>query len=91
MSDLVEIFVAEMPAKIATFQRHASAGDWQALGVISHQLKGSAGSYGFHQLTQPAQRVELAARENQPEEAILESVEELLGLCRRLRTGVGPF
>lgn len=87
MSELVNRFVAEMPAKMAALERHASDKDWQALGVISHQLKGAAGSYGFHQLTTPAGRVELAARENQPEEAILASVEELLDHCGRLRSG----
>ena len=90
LADLVELFVAEMPAKVATFEQHASAGDWKSLQVISHQLKGAAGSYGFSQLTEPALKVELATREQQSEEAILASVEELLGLCRRLRAGAEP-
>ena len=37
-------------------------GDFESLGEAVHRLKGSAGSYGFHDLQEAAVRLEEAAR-----------------------------
>ncbi len=87
---IVELFVEEMPARIAEFQRLLEAEDWDALRRAAHQLKGAAGSYGFSAITPAAGRVEQVIRECQPEQCILEAVQELIDLCRRARAGAPP-
>ena len=87
MAELVELFVSEMSAHVERLQGCVDRGDWSALGRMAHQLKGAAGGYGFHQLTEPAHRLELSVRQDRTEEEILASAHELLGLCRRLRSG----
>jgi len=90
LAELVEMFVAEMPDRIRRVVQHASAHDWENLTRTAHQLKGAAGSYGFHQLTQPAKRLEQCAVKREPEELIQEAVNELVALCQRLRSGPAP-
>ena len=53
----------------------------------AHQLKGAAGSYGFDAVTPYAARLEALLREAGQEEAVLAALDELLGVCRRVRCG----
>jgi histidine phosphotransfer protein HptB len=87
MAELIELFVANIPNKIADLEASVAAADWGTLGTLAHQLKGAAGGYGFHQLTQPALQVEVAAREAAAEEDLLDCVQDLLEMCRRVRSG----
>lgn len=87
LADLVEMFVDEMPQRIESLQALANGQDWESLGRAAHQLKGSAGSYGFGQLTPAAAGLESAIRNGEPAAATLAALEALLGLCRRVRAG----
>jgi len=51
MGELVEMFVDEMPERIALLGEALASGDRESLERTAHQMKGSAGSYGFDQLT----------------------------------------
>ena len=57
-SDLVQEFVAEMPAKIQRIREFVSAGDKVQLQRAIHQLRGACGGYGFPQLTEAASFIE---------------------------------
>ena len=90
LADLAELFVMEMPAKIAGLVALASAKNWPQLARESHQLKGAAGSYGFDSLTPCAARLETAARDRRPEDRVRAALAELTAVCKRLRAG-SPF
>lgn len=47
MSDLVELFVGELPARISAMQSAWREHRIQNLSRIAHQLKGSGAGYGF--------------------------------------------
>lgn len=83
---LVDLFVEEMPKRINALQAHAGNRDWYEVGRLAHQLKGAAGSYGFHEITPCAAALEAAARGGQPERA-KEALDELVRLCRSVRAG----
>ena len=85
MAELIEYFVKTMPAKIATFEECVAAKDWAAVERLAHQLKGSAGGYGFHSITQQALRVEQAARSNTPESELMPLIDDLLASGRAVR------
>jgi HPt (histidine-containing phosphotransfer) domain-containing protein len=76
-----------MPERINAFEVQAKNRDWSQLARTAHQLKGAAGSYGFHAITPYAARLEAAARDGRQEEPILSALAELLDLCRRVRCG----
>ena len=87
LGELVEMFVEEMPDRIAALQQAFDCGDVKGLRRLAHQLKGSAGSYGFDQLTPLAAAVEFSVSENEPEEKIQKTLQELIGLGQQLRAG----
>jgi len=87
LGELVDLFVQEMPDRINTLEAQATNRDWSQLARTAHQLKGSGGSYGFDEITPCAARLEAAARDAQQEETILLALDELLSLCRGVRSG----
>jgi HPt (histidine-containing phosphotransfer) domain-containing protein len=87
LGQLVGLFVAEMPAQIARLVDAHEARDWEGLRRAAHQLKGSAGSYGFPAISPAAAELEEALRGQLPEETIRQAVEQLVDLCRQARTG----
>ena len=85
LGDIVALYVAEMPERIEALQSRFLARDWPGLASYAHQLKGSAGSHGFHQITPFALTLEHAARESRAEAEIGLALEALVELCRRVR------
>ncbi len=88
LAELVDVFVGEIPQRLAKMQDYAGTQDWEGLRRLAHQLKGAAGSYGFAEVTPFAARLENALRESQPEEIILMQLNDLLDICSRLRSGL---
>jgi HPt (histidine-containing phosphotransfer) domain-containing protein len=89
LGELVDLFVQEMPERVVALEVQARSRDWSQLARTAHQLKGSAGSYGFGEITPCAARLEAAARDARQEEAILSALNDLLDLCSRVRSGTG--
>ena len=84
LAPLVEMFVAEMPQRVETLQGFKAAEDWQGVARIAHQLKGAAGSYGFHELTPYAARLEAAIRHEQAHDRAAALLEALVHACGRI-------
>ena len=87
MGELVEMFVEEMPDRINAIVESLGRGDLEALQYATHQMKGAAGSYGFHQLTAYAAEAESLVRNEQSEENVCKAVHELIDQCQRVRAG----
>ena len=88
LREIVDLFVDEMPDRVAALLEQLNAGDWKNLQRTAHQLKGAAGSYGFDAISPCAGKVEAALRDGEPEEHIRKAVERLIDLCNRTRCGV---
>ena len=86
LGDLVELFVQEMPDRVHHLEVQARSCDWEQLARTAHQLKGAAGSYGFDDITPFAAQLEAAARDGRQEQHILMALEQLLDICRRVRS-----
>lgn len=86
-ADLVEMFVEEMPNRVATLVTAYDAADREQLRTTAHQMKGASGSYGFHQLTEFAARLENSLKNEQPETAIKTALDELVAVCQKVRPG----
>ena len=87
LGEIVDLFVEEMPRRVANFLNLLNQRDWKELARAAHQLKGSAGSYGFSQISPYAARLEEAVDNRLPEDRIRQSVEELIDMCNRARSG----
>jgi HPt (histidine-containing phosphotransfer) domain-containing protein len=83
LGDLVDLFVSEMPDRIASLQSQLAQCDWENLRRTAHQIKGAAGSYGFAPISPSAAKVEDAIRKTSSEEDIGRAVADLVELCQR--------
>jgi HPt (histidine-containing phosphotransfer) domain-containing protein len=90
LREIVDLFVDEMPGRVATMLEQLNTADWDGLRRSSHQLRGAAGSYGFDAISPSAGKVEAAIRDNEPEQRIRETLDELVELCNRTRCGLPP-
>ena len=85
--ELVEMYVDEMPERLQRLQDIHREGNYAELNRLAHQIKGSAGGYGFDEITPYAARLERAATRD-PDMAELEgALHELLAICRRIGSG----
>jgi len=84
MRELIELFVGELPQRLADMTRSFDTGDWLELRRFAHQLKGASGSYGFGALTPAAAQLEQACKEP-VSSAIRAALDELIDLCSRIR------
>ena len=89
LSDLVEEYVAANQGRIVDLIEAYQHQDWAQLGVLAHQIKGSAGSYGFHTLTDPAHNLETAC-EFADTLRLTQTFDHLIELLHRL-TSDAPF
>lgn len=87
MADLVEAFVTELPQRVDEVAGAFRAGNADALKRISHQIKGSAGGYGFPTVGDAAARVEAVLRDAADPTAALRAlngeIQSLVDLCCR--------
>jgi HPt (histidine-containing phosphotransfer) domain-containing protein len=83
MQDLIVAFVNELPARISRIGRDIERADRQAVQRLAHQLKGAAGGYGFHSITEAAAALEARAEAVDSPAAVQAAFAELAGLCRR--------
>lgn len=87
-NEIVELFVAEIPDRIASLKNLFADRDSAKLARAAHQLKGAAGSHGFNAVTLPASRLEAAAASGEPEDLVREALEDLIAICGQLRAGL---
>lgn len=87
LGELVELYVGEMPDRVAALEQALAAENLDDLRRTAHQMKGAAGSYGFDCLTSAATTLEAAIKEKQSLDHIEQSLDELTSLCRRIRSG----
>jgi HPt (histidine-containing phosphotransfer) domain-containing protein len=83
LREIVDMFVDEMPDRIANLLAQCESGKWEELRRAAHQLKGAAGSYGFDAISPSAADLEDALYHHKPEAEILKATESLVALCRR--------
>ncbi len=83
MHGLLEQFVAELPERAQAIRRALEQSDFETLLRLAHQLKGSAGGYGFPTITDAARQLEEAARTTRELSAIDREVKQMIDLCRR--------
>ena len=78
---VIEKFVQKLDQQLVSMRENSARRDYAALAVFAHWLKGSGGTVGFDEFTEPAKLLEEAAKaENgQLVDTMLTEVEHLLG------------
>lgn len=95
LAELIELFVQELPERLANLERCLDQGNWPELARFSHQLKGAGGSYGFPQLTPVAAQLEQLAKQavaDNSQYAAIDKLQtalnDLTAVAVRLRAGI---
>jgi HPt (histidine-containing phosphotransfer) domain-containing protein len=90
MAEIVQLFVQEMPQRIEQLTQHWQQQRLDDVRRLAHQLKGSAGGYGFEPVGAMASGVEatLSALSEGSSRANMEQLrqqfEDLINVCRRV-------
>ncbi|MDQ2077659.1 ATP-binding protein [Marinimicrobium sp. ABcell2] len=85
MQELVEGFVERLPAFVQDIQAAYDGGDTDALRRLAHQLKGSAGGYGFLPVSQVAATLEAAALQPESANELGSAMTQLTQTCARVQ------
>jgi CheY-like chemotaxis protein/HPt (histidine-containing phosphotransfer) domain-containing protein len=81
--EIAEEFVERLDEKLAEMRAAKAADDYATLAGLAHWLKGCGGTAGFHQFTEPARELEVAAKSQ-----LVERVESLLANVARMATRI---
>ncbi|MGD8742061.1 MAG: ATP-binding protein [Granulosicoccaceae bacterium] len=58
IADLVEAYIEGLPSTVSSIRQAVAKADWDTLENMLHQLKGSAGNYGYPELSKLATSLE---------------------------------
>jgi HPt (histidine-containing phosphotransfer) domain-containing protein len=83
MLELVEMFVGDLPGKVAAIEKAIDGRDLETLGVMAHQMKGAAGGYGFPTMTDAARLLDASMKAGEELATIVEQARALTDLCNR--------
>lgn len=83
IEDLVPGYLENRRKDIITIRAALGNGDFDAIRVIGHSMKGSGGGYGFDKITELGRSIELAARGCNHED-IVKFLDELLVYLERI-------
>jgi HPt (histidine-containing phosphotransfer) domain-containing protein len=90
LAELIELFVEELPDRLASLRQAFDGEEWDALYTVAHQLKGALGGYGFLALVPYAAALEAAVRGLAQREDVAAALESFAELCNRVRAGSPP-
>jgi len=79
---LVGGFAQELPARATAINSVLQSRDIRLLKELAHQLKGTAGLYGFSQIADAAGALHQQSAEDTDLQRIKAAVNELVGLCQ---------
>jgi HPt (histidine-containing phosphotransfer) domain-containing protein len=83
MRDIVTMFVEDLGRRAASLHEALAAGDRGRLRTLAHQLRGSAGGYGFPGIGNAAANLEILILANAADGRIAAAVERLATRCQR--------
>lgn len=87
MAELVEDYVMNLPLRAAAISAALAADQLDELRTLAHQVKGSAGGYGFGPITTQAAQVESLLRNQAQLDQLRKEVDALVDLCNRASAG----
>ena len=84
MVELIEMFVDELPDRVAALNDAFESESWDTLKTLSHQLKGAAPGYGFEPVGTAAAEVERLLKSSPAADELNDAVQSLLAVCKRV-------
>ncbi|MFT5445159.1 MAG: PAS domain S-box-containing protein [Gammaproteobacteria bacterium] len=89
MAPIIRAFVERLRAKIETEVGNANTGDLNAVSEFAHWLRGSGGTVGFDEFSEPALTLEQRAKAEDAS-GVRDSLQLIVSLVERIRDTDGP-
>ena len=86
--ELIARFIPRLAEKLGEMEAAIAQRDFEELAALAHWMKGSAGTVGFHPLTEPAKALEKFAKEESITDIVTTMI-ELRELSRRIAVDEG--
>jgi len=83
LADLFRSFVTQLPERADVMEGLLERRDLEALQVEAHQLRGTAGAYGFPYISEAAAALESTVKAQLALDTVRTHVREVASLCRR--------
>lgn len=87
MLEIIELFIDGLPEHVDTLMDALARSDSETLYRVAHQLKGSAGGYGYDTVSQHSLVVEQLAKAGGSKAELQPVVDSLVTLCHRVIAG----
>jgi HPt (histidine-containing phosphotransfer) domain-containing protein len=83
LQDLIPDYLENRGKDLLVYQQALEKGDFDAIAVLGHSMKGSGGGYGFNDLSNIGRAIEKAAI-NKDKESIRQSIVALTEFLKKL-------
>jgi HPt (histidine-containing phosphotransfer) domain-containing protein len=87
----MRMFVDDLSNDMLSMRLALQSGEMEIIASLAHQLKGTAGSYGFPAITEQAARVEDCVRRAAAPEDVQNAIAVLQDLCMQVQTRGGKL
>ncbi len=88
ISEILPIFLNNLPRYVADLSSRVEQGDWVGASRVCHDLKGTAGGYGYPEIGRSAQDLETELKGERIASRLEERLLEVQTLCLRARIGM---
>jgi HPt (histidine-containing phosphotransfer) domain-containing protein len=83
LREIVMVFVDQLPNRVLAVKKAFEARDLATLKTLTHQMRGSAGGYGFGQIGTMAAQIELELLGEESNLSLIqERIEDLAQICQ---------
>jgi signal transduction histidine kinase/HPt (histidine-containing phosphotransfer) domain-containing protein/ActR/RegA family two-component response regulator len=89
LREIVDLFIDSLRGKIEALRRAWALADFDDIARLAHWLKGSGGTAGFDEFTEPARQLELLAKAR-TRERLDQAVADMFELASRVFASTGP-
>lgn len=90
ISEILPLFLNNVPKYIGDLQSCVASKDWIGAARVCHDLKGTAGGYGYPDIGAATQRLETELKGAHQEELVHGYLDEVRVLCHRARIALDP-
>ncbi|MCS7204200.1 MAG: Hpt domain-containing protein [Leptospiraceae bacterium] len=78
IQDIVPVFLEEFDKNVKLLEQAIDSQDYETIRSITHKIKGSAGGYGFHQISEYSKVIENLAKNRSPIEQIQNQFKKMI-------------
>ena len=89
IAGILPVFLGNIPKYTGNLVSAIKEQNWSAAARTCHDLKGTAGGYGYPEITLATARLEAELKGGQDSEVIRERLQDVLSLCDRASLALG--